>query len=189
MFENFDTSEKYRKYLIELQLADVKLYTVWGTDMIDDENDKLLVNQNKLIVFKNLDLLQTSIKVMPHPFMDRRNFEKWVNEEDLKQVYNTNNLQLLADFHVDFLKEKSLANEILNCLNLIQDFFIQINADDFDEIYENDSIVDLKDFIYNNFFWKPATKNPNYKELENTNINDLLKELYLAFCDKMEIIQ
>ena len=43
----FDKSELYRKYIIGLQFVDVKLYTLWGTDMEDE--DKLLVNNSNLI--------------------------------------------------------------------------------------------------------------------------------------------
>lgn len=188
MTENFDKSEKYRKYVIELQFKEVDLYTIWGTDMLDCENDKLLVKGAKLIVFKTLDLLETSLEKLEHPFMDKQNFKKWVCEENLKQVYNVNNVKLLADFNLNLLEDKKSSLDILNSINLIQDFFIQINAEDLDNIYGDSSVADLKDFIYNNYFWEKRSDGSDYKVLEHTDIQRLLNELYNDFYSKLKII-
>ena len=57
MAHDFNKSEEYRKYVIGLQFEKIELYTVWGTDMMADEEDKLLVENGRLIVFQSLDRL------------------------------------------------------------------------------------------------------------------------------------
>jgi hypothetical protein len=54
-------SQRYiEKYILGLQLEEDILYTVWGTDMLAEEKDKLLVDNNRLIVFKSLNNLKTN---------------------------------------------------------------------------------------------------------------------------------
>lgn len=185
---DFSKSEKYRKYVIELQLQEVTVYTVWGTDMQDDEVDKLLVENSSLISFRSLDTMRLQIENMEHPYLDKQNFTNWIHEEDLSNVYNVNNVRILSDFNFNFLKNKSTSLEILNTLNLIQDFYIQINAENLDEIFDNQDVIDLKDFIYNNFFWKKRKENRVYKKMKNRNIIHLLKKIYEDFTGKIEII-
>jgi hypothetical protein len=126
MIHNFEKSEAYRKYVIGLHLGEGELYTVWGTDMLAGEEDKLLVENGRLIVFQSLNSLEKYLKNGNNPFLDKQNFEKWIIEENLNQVYNTNDLRLLNNFVVTSLENKGAALSILNSLNLIEDFFIWI---------------------------------------------------------------
>ena len=188
MIHNFDKSEAYRKYVIGLHLEEGELYTVWGTDMLAGEQDKLLVENGRLIVFQSLSSLEMYLKNGNNPFLDKQNFEKWIIEENLNRVYNTNDLRLLNNFIVTSLENKGAAVSILNSLNLIEDFFIQINEKDIYEYYENYCIVELKDFIYNNYFWKHRWRKSSYNKFDNGLLEKILKNIYCSFRSKMEAI-
>ena len=188
MTHNFGKSEEFRKYVIGLQLEDVELYTVWGTDMVADDEDKLLVENGRLIVFQSLDRLEMHLKNETHPFMDKQNFEKWIIQENLKQVYNTNDLRMLNNFASTLLESKVTALSILNSLNLIEDFFIQINENDINNLYHSNSIIGLKDFIYNNYFWKGKSRKLADRKFENGDVKEILKSIYYSFNSKMEIV-
>ena len=60
-----NTSEQYRKYLLAVKFAGRTYYTVFGSDLSDNEFDKLLVNEeNKLLLFLTTDdLLETILSV------------------------------------------------------------------------------------------------------------------------------
>ncbi|KIO77240.1 hypothetical protein TH53_10340 [Pedobacter lusitanus] len=186
---NFDKSEEYRKYVIGLQFKETDLYTVWGTDMVDGENDKFLVNETKLMVFESLDLLESFLKTLDHPFKDKRNFKRWVNEESLKRVYNFNNMSLLADFNLNLLNDKKSSLDILHSINLIRDFFIQINDSQIDIACENPSIINLKDFIYDNYFREKKNEGITIDELNFVNVSISLREMYDRFCNKLEVLK
>jgi len=188
MSTNFNISEKYRKYVIGLQVKEAELYTVWGTDMEASEEDKLLVDNGRLLVFQNLNTLKLHLKTGTHPYLDMENFEKWIFQEDLNHVYNTNDFQLLDNFVVTFLEKEETALSVLHCLNLIQDFFIQINENDIDELYENDCIVQLKDFIYNNYFWKSRSGNLSYMAISIEDVIDVVKRITDIFYSKFELV-
>ena len=132
--------------------------------------------------------MHVKIKTIAHPFLDRENFTNWLEEENLNNVYNTNNLKILTDFNFNVLKDKTASLEVLNTLNLIQDFYIQIKMKGIDEIFYNDGIVLLKDFIYDNHFWKKRKKNRFYKKLESKNIVQQLKDLYDDFFSRIDIM-
>lgn len=127
MSKNFKKSELYRKYIIKLTFQNFDLYTVWGTDMIDDENDKFILERGILLVFRSLSELKEKLRNISHSFQDEENFKKWVSEENLQKVYDTYDLKLFADFDPKLLTNKSDSLMLLNCINLIQDFALQVN--------------------------------------------------------------
>ncbi|WEK20484.1 MAG: hypothetical protein P0Y49_04950 [Candidatus Pedobacter colombiensis] len=188
MMENFNVSEKYRKYLIELQFESLNVYTVWGTDMKDDEIDKLLVKKDKLIAYKNIDVVTKSLKEVRHPFLDSENFNNWVIEEGFRKVYNVNDFRLLSNFSLHMLIDRSIYLEILNCINLVQDFFTQIEDGALDSFFETRSIIDLKDFIYNNYFWKKEDTSIKFEDLNGPVVVRQVKELYNVFFKHIQIM-
>jgi len=188
MIEDFSASEKYRKYLIALQFNEVNVYTVWGTDMLDEEEDKLLVKGEKLLCFKHLNEAKQKLSNIEHPFLDVANFESWVAEERLDQCYNTNDLRLLSDFNLDLLKDKSSGMEILGCVNLIQDFSIQTKNRLLLSFFDEPLMVDLKDFIYNHHFWKKEKGKVVQPASVDGTVTDLIRKLYGVFYEQMIVI-
>ncbi len=189
MIEIFEKSEKFRKYIVELQFMDMTLYTVWGTDMEDSEKDKLLINNSRLATFRNLGALKLYIKHLTSPFLDKQNFESWIDEEDLYEVYSIVHIKSLMGADLEFLKDKATSLAVLDALNIINDFFIQLAENELVEIFDNPDLMVLKDFIYNNYFWKKEEGIEESMPSEMTDIINLLKKLYNDFYLRIEIIE
>lgn len=187
MIEDFSASEKYRKYLIALQFNEVNVYTVWGTDMLDEEEDKLLVKGDKLLCFKQLNEVKQKLSNIEHPFLDVANFEKWAVEEELDQCYNINELKLLSDFNLELLNDKFSALEVLNCLNLIQDFSIQTKDRLLLSFFDDPVMVGLKDFIYNDHFWKKE-EGMVMEPVTDEATGHLIKRLYDVFYTQIIVV-
>lgn len=155
----FEISEKYRKYLIELDFKDQKLYTVWGTDMTDaSESDKLLVFDNKLLCFRR----PTQIKQIAPNYIfnynrfqlfDSSNFANWLNREELEKPYTTFKIFLLREYNPELLLDKENATNLLDTLNLLYDFFEQIQNKKALQILRSKEITDVKEFLNNNYVW------------------------------------
>lgn len=188
IMEDFSASEKYRKYLIELQFSEVNVYTVWGTDMRDEEEDKLLLKEGKLLCFKHLNDIKQRLSNIEHPFLDVASFESWVAEEQLDQCYNTNHLRLLSDFNLDLLNDKSSGLEILSGVHLIQDFSIQTKNKLLLSFFDDPVMVDLKDFIYNHHFWKKEEGKVVQPASVDGTARDLIRRLYDVFYEQMIVI-
>lgn len=186
MSKNFRKSEIYRKYVIGFNFQNFDLYTVWGTDLIDNENDKLIVKGEKLLAFRSLNELEEELRHMSHPFRDDDNFTKWVCEENLQQVYNNYDFKLFADFDLKLLRNESDSLMLLNCINLIQDFALQVNSLRIEEILDQPNIKSLKDFIYVNYFWK-KDDNIKVEVLKDTNVSILFRNLYNEFISHIDI--
>ena len=83
--EEFEFSELYRKYTIELIINNRSFYTVWGTDMNDNENDKLIVIEKMLVLFPNLRYIKAQINRYDNIFFDKENFENWTLNEPFEE--------------------------------------------------------------------------------------------------------
>ncbi|TKC60153.1 hypothetical protein FBD94_14660 [Pedobacter hiemivivus] len=186
--ENFNVSEKYRKYLIELQFRGLNVYTVWGTDMADKETDKLLVSNTKVMAFKEIKQIELAFKDIDAPFLDDMNFREWVEHEDLSTAYSVNNLTWLSKFKFSFLNDRSTSLEVLADINLIQDFAIQVDHSRLQPIFDQPAMVNLKDFIYDNHFWKGGAKDSFALKKEEMEIVTLCNNLYTIFYDSISFV-
>lgn len=185
--QKFNASEEYRKYLIELRFKEKRYYTVWGTDMTE-EIDKMLVQDKKLIVFNSLQDIVGKLERIDSPYTDKENFKAWVRQENLSEVYNTNSLDLLAGLQLKTLSDRTDALEIINCINLIQDFSIQVNNPLIGPFFDDPLMVSLKDFIYDHYFWRPVGGVPGIESLDFVNCAELLKRIHDAFMEEIEVI-
>lgn len=186
--EKFKVSEKYRKYLIELQFKNLSGYVVWGTDMEDDESDKLLLSESRVLIFRDLDNIAQRLENIEHSFRDKENFRNWVAEKGFREVYNVNEIKLLSDFTLDMLSDRIMSLEILNCINLVQDFFIQIKNKRLESLFDEPAIIDVKDFIYNNYFWKKNGSSQEAENIEDTKVIRSIRGLYDVFYRHIEIV-
>lgn len=184
----FNLSEKYRKYLIELRFGYRRFYTVWGADMADGESDKMLVNDKKLILFDSLQDIGVKLEEVSSPYMDEENFRKWSRSENLQEIYNINLLYLLPNLRFEILASQEHALEILNCINLIQDFSIQVDHPVLESFFDDPLLRSLKGFIYDNYFWEPEEDTPGLESLDFDGCATLLNRLYDAFVQDTEII-
>lgn len=186
--EKFKVSEKYRKYLIELQFKNFSGYAVWGTDMEDDEHDKLLLSERKVLIFKDWDNIAQRLENIDHSFLDKENFRNWVTEKGFREVYNVNEIKLLSDFSLEMLSDRIMSLEILNCINLVQDFFIQTNNRTLEGLFEEPAIIDVKDFIYNNYFWKKNGSSHELGNIDGASVSNLIRSIYYVFYEHLEIV-
>jgi hypothetical protein len=186
MKEKFELSEKYRKYFIGIIIDGFTYYTVWGTDLNDRENDKLLVENEKLILFREVSTFKMQISNYKNVFLDKENFENWVKEESFHETYNSTNLTSLSIFSDSDLQSKESAFDIINSLNLLQDFYIQINKND--KAFSSELILDFKDNLYNNHFWKNNNFELNENSLEVNVIKIELKKIYNEFLKEIKFV-
>lgn len=187
IMEEFNASEKYRKYLIELEFNDLTVLTVWGTDMVDGE-DKLLVNGEKLIVLKTAVNIKSVLQKLEAPYLDQENYRQWIDEENLNDIYNSNDMKLLSKFEFSSLEEKSTSLTVLSDINLIQDFAIQVDHSKLLPIFDQSAMVNLKGFIYDNHFWKGGDKNSFALKKEEKEIVALCNNLYTVFYDSISFV-
>ena len=188
---NWEKSEQYRKYLVLLQFKEYSLYTVWGTNLEHDDQDMFLINQSKIVAFFNLEQIRYEMTKFTDSFFDKRNFENWLKEEHFESAYSTIVAKSLLKFEPDSLDDGDLLLEILNTLNIFQDFFIQINDTKTLKIFTDKNVVELKDYIYQNCFWKKdkvdnnnLPRHINYKRLKG-----LLFTLYNSFSANILLIK
>ncbi len=186
--KEFKASEEYRKYLIELQFDNFNAYTVWGTDMADKEIDKLLVSNTKVMAFKEIKEIKLAFKDIDTPFLDDMNFREWVKHEDLNTAYSVNNLTWLSKFKFSFLNDRSTSLEVLADINLIQDFAVQVEHSRLQPIFEQSAMVNLKDFIYDNHFWKGGDKDRFALNKEEIEIVTLCNNLYTIFYESISFV-
>lgn len=182
---DFPQSEQYRKYLIAIHLENMIGYTVWGTDMANGEMDKLLVADGKLLLFSSIEKLKNSIRDFVSPFLDIENYENWINENDFSEAYNTYDFLVFLNFTEATLIYKKQSLALLDCINLVQDLFIQLEDAAALRLFEQQEMADLKDYIYYNHFWK---KDEEYKvDLNSKTVATLLKETYSMFLLKTQM--
>ena len=143
----FDKSESYRKYIIKICLLDFEGYSVWGTDMSDDEKDKLLAINQKMILFSSIESLSNNIRNISHPYKDILNFSRWIEEEDLRYIYEEYDLSILNNYTNSLLSRKEDSLMILHSINLVEDFFIQVEFSDIQSLFNDRNLINLKDYI------------------------------------------
>lgn len=185
----FEISESYRKYLTGIKLNDHCYYSVWGLDIDSDEQDKFLVKDNKIVLFESIENLKNKLNGLKEFFFDKVNFEKWLNEELFDQAYSTMDIENLLKISYTNMLDKEFSLTIINSLNILQDFFLQINEQKALNLYESDEIIELKDYIYNNFFWKKGDNGNNVLRNDSFAIlKNVIVEIYLNFSSRVLII-
>jgi|GEM_PF-6499497 len=181
----FAKSEAYRKYLIKIDLLDVVGYAIWGADMEDEEQDKLLVKDNKLMLFPNTKGLKSHLENVSHPYKDALNFSKWVEEEDLSHTYTEYDFLVVANYHHSILSDKEKSLEVLSCIHLMEDFFLQIESSIVRTLFKNDDLVNLKEYIYDHFFWTPDLDDKTI--LPDQKVSYILKDIFSVFLEHVEM--
>ena len=184
--KKIEISEKYRKYLIQIKLHDNSYYTVWGTDMNDNENDKMLVKNNKLVLFYKIGTLKKKLFEYKGIFSDENNFENWIGEESFEESYSTTDLTCLCTFSELDLKNNKVASDIIDSLNIILDFYIQIKKNK--RVFCSKLLLDFKDNLYNNHCWKNDGLVFPFNDVTIIKIQGILKKIYDDFVKQIEFI-
>jgi hypothetical protein len=50
--------EKYRKYIVEVHFTEFSGYIIWGVNMEHEEQDEILIKDNHIVLFNNLQTLK-----------------------------------------------------------------------------------------------------------------------------------
>lgn len=186
--EESEVSEKYKKYLIGLQFKDLIGYAIWGTDMNDDENDKFLLSDNKVVLFTDLDSIPKRIENMKHSFLNQEDFRNWVIEKGFTEVYHVNEIKLLADFKLDMLSDRAMSLDILHSMNFLEDFFVQVDDKSVKGIFDLPDLIDVKDYIHSTYFWKGNYEVRKIGDFDAMALTRLFRGLYLRFFKQMRIV-
>lgn len=174
MIVESEISEKYRKYLISFIISGVEYFSIWGTDLEDEEIDKLVLNsEGDLILSTDFNDLRGFLLDNEHLLFDKMNFLSWLKE--LKEIkpyasYNLNLVEKMIDLNQPFLRDdnKEMLIEVFDFFNLFSDLAYQKNDSDIISIYENKNNQIFIDYIYTIFFWNSSNE-------KISDINQILK--------------
>lgn len=155
-------SEEYRKYLISFTLLGEEYFTVWGTDLEDNEIDKLIVNEKGEMIFStDFESLKDYLLSNTQLLFDKSNFLNWLKKSEKTRPYATYDLdyvETLIDLNQFFFKGeyRELLIEVFNLLNLTSDIAYQNNDKELLEIIENQNTQIFIDYIYTVYFWNSS---------------------------------
>ncbi|RZK37101.1 MAG: hypothetical protein EOO90_26040 [Pedobacter sp.] len=184
----FQASEKYRKYLVHLNSSSISGYVIWGTDMTDEEKDKLFLRHEKILVLRNLTNIRDEL-LLNTTFSDTDNFNKWVESNDVFKIYSKNDFTNMSDFSESSLNDRSIGKDLINSINLIRDFALQVDDRKLNQCLDSEKMHFFFDYLYDEFFWKKRNEVDN--KINTQDIQTIaieLREIWGLFSRKFLII-
>lgn len=127
---NAAISERYLRFVIEIEYTGELYYTVWGTDSTTaDEEDKMLVDADgHFLLFKTVEAAIAYTKEHKNLF-DQKNFDGWLKEiQEPILPHMGIDLDLLQDKEIDISTEENF-EELINAQSFVSDYSIQIGDD------------------------------------------------------------
>ncbi len=185
--ENFKSSEKYHKYLMQIDYANISVYSVWGAN--EFEEDCFLIEGNKIIAFKNLENFKSKILMYDHCFFDKSRFANWLGSEKFYKPYTKCDYNLLNNFDDIFANDKEYLRNLLTNIGLMEDFALQINNLEMLKILKSKRVLTLKEYLYNMSIWRLDVA--EFSKLEANDIQKIklqLKKLYHLFICNINIV-
>lgn len=179
----FDKSEEYRKYIIKLQFFNKTFYAIWGVN--ENGDDCFLTKDNSLVVFDSLEDVKKNILKFERDFFDKEKFKKWITLEIYGDYYNATHIDILLKIEYGKPINGTSAIKLLNTINIIEDFALQINSESILKIYNNPTFIKYKDILYNIYFWDAKNVNSKKKLLIPKSLVQKLKSLYDIFESKL----
>lgn len=182
-------SEKYRKYLVSIHIKDEKSLIVWGTDIMDEEEDKLLVdNDGNIVKFNGFQDLKVSLLAGESILFDSENFKLWLKE--LKNdkpyvVYDFNQISVLISERFENITDlhEDVFDQILDIQNLILDYSYQIKDVELLDILNNANNKLFRDYSYNEFSRDPilGDKEGSYQRF----MSDFKPDIFIKELDQV----
>jgi hypothetical protein len=179
----FEISEKYKKYLLKLQLVSGSKLAVWGEN--EEGEDVFLISNGKLLCFNNLNSFRKHLSEYKYDFFDKDNFIDWLSEEDLDTVYATLPMNLLVNSNMQDFQKKDKALELLSTIGSIEDYAIQANVSSLLDIFNNTEFKRFKDSLYDNSIWVTEASAILFPKDRTEN---MLKDLYNEFEKNIQIV-
>ncbi len=152
-----EISEKYKKYIIELNLNGEKKLLISGMDISNEDKDFLLLDKNGKVLLFN-DFFQIKEYILNEELLDNYNFQRWIKELKNKSPYVCYNVDNILDA-IRTAKElkdvnKNIQGQAVDFINIIGDYAYQINKEDLIKLYENKLVDQFKELFMSNFIWK-----------------------------------
>ncbi|NLR66969.1 hypothetical protein HGH92_21860 [Chitinophaga varians] len=183
--DNWEVSEKHRKFLLEVRFAGKVYYTVQGADTSDKSyDDKWLTDtEGKILLFSSPDDLYTEIMRMDEIF-DKTEMRAWaVARLDDYEPYAVVDLDLLENAQLQ-LVNRELISAIYITLGLLKDYVIQVDDVMMLLLLEDSVTVRFLDDWADYIVW--GKKMSAKLEIDKT-LFPLLKALYSQLSEKIKI--
>lgn len=155
------TSEKYKKYLVEINLNGKKQFLVLGMNISKDDDDFILLNEHdKILTFNNVNQIKKFI-LEEINLPDKDNFHNWIQEFESRKSYITYDADKIVQIIKisEGLKElsKDELSQIVDLINMIGDYAYQVNHKDLILLFEDKTIDLFKELFMDVYVWKVAT--------------------------------
>jgi hypothetical protein len=167
-----NASDKYRKYLICIKFSDVKFFAIWGTDLEDNEQDKLVLSKNgKIICSKDYMRLKEYLLVNTDLLFDVNNLIFWLLSNEDFEPSATYDLDKVGNFikefaDISYIDNKNMMIGVVDFINMALDYSSQVGNNCIIEVLNKKSMLTYKDFVYNEFLWKKSSDQIDLKIIE-----------------------
>jgi hypothetical protein len=174
-------SEQFRKYVIELILSEnQKVFTLWGTDLSNEDFDYLLLDQQqKILAFPKIQNLIDSLK-LNSVTIDNQNTQKWAHQFKNDEAYVTYDLikvqklisRLVLDLEI-FTKDDVLC--IINFYDLFTDYVSQTKIEDGLKLIDDANRFSFFDLIEDILIWKSDKSQRSKPDVEKSQVDVFVK--------------
>lgn len=173
-------SEKYQKYVIGIRFSNETYFqALWGTDTEDDDEDKLLLNEEgKILLFDGMSQLREYVlKENDSVFVDHGKLRLWAQElceENSYAEYNLSRISVLINeetfLWTDLGKED--ADSLINFINLYDDYARQSGDKTMIALRRKKDVAMAWEYCYTWFFWRgPDVEKQVYLKEEMADFN------------------
>jgi hypothetical protein len=189
----------FQKYLIEICIFGSKYYTVWGADVSQNGDDKLLVGKSgEILVYTDLQKLRKHLFENQDLYFDFSNFVQWLQKysfEDFHSSFDFNILENQVSIIAESInhKKREVLMGLLNNINLVLDYAYQTRDTLLIDLSKKDEVLLFKDFVYGRYFWSSDQENGNYKfetetQLYSEKLSITLELIYGQFKNRIKVI-
>lgn len=202
-------SDKYRKYIVSMKLFNENKYFIWGSDLLEKEEDKFLLDpKGNIITSPNLHLFLSSLLESNKDvnLFDINNLLNWKKEVQHILTKFKNGYSGYAKYDLDILLKYFIANDKINIhllsfkilkeyvgfINFVDDFANQTNDSKLLKLTHERNLRFLWNYVYDNYIWKNKLKNEN-KLIKNAAFNEKnfrkkFIEIFIRFNNKLKIL-
>jgi len=166
-----ELSEKYRKYLIQVNYKKLSYYSVFGADLTKEEIDRLLIDKKgRFVLAYTIPNLVQFIKSCDWHSFDEENFSKWLLHINSGSIYTSFDLDSLI-FHRE--RNNKELNDLYNLLGLLDDYSFQTEDNSLSHLLSQTEIQEFKDEMADATLWSISKK-----VYLNPTLNKVFKDIY-----------
>ena len=196
----------HKKWIIGFRLESTLLYSVWGADSTDNDDDKLWVDAHqRIIAFSEPQQTIEAVLTSSLLLFDSHNVHRWASsimehgysyKPTSVYIYDIDRISEQID-HIDFdnlaANSPGLMLEFINILNLVGDYVLQIDDKAAIQTWDNSSLRLFREYMYNAYFWTIPPDDLKFRQhelLQNYNVYDCeqsLKEILSTFKKRLQL--